>query len=79
MDKQDSAKTFIELPKEELSKVNEDILLEYEYYIKNTDPNYKEKEKEKVVLKTKKLFYNNEIIKFDIKIKDVLFIKIKEK
>lgn len=101
LEKQDSAKTFVTMSKEELSKVSEDTLLEYEYYIKNADPNYKEKEKValklkvdnflkennislsekeyKEVLKTKQLSYNNEIIKFNISIKDVLSTEIKEK
>ena len=101
LEKQDSAKTFVTMSKEELSKVSEDTLLEYEYYIKNADPNYKEKEKValklkvdnflkennislsekeyKEVLKTKQLSYNNEIIKFNISIKDALSTEIKEK
>lgn len=101
LEKENYAKTIIEMPKEELSKVSEDTLLEYEYYIKNTDPNYKEKEKIALkfkvdnflkennislseeeyeeVLKTKQLTYNNEIIKFNISVKDALSIRIKEK
>jgi hypothetical protein len=101
LEKQDSAKTFVTMSKEELSKVSEDTLLEYEYYIKNADPNYKEKEKVALklkvdnflkennislsekeyeeVLKTKQLSYNNEIIKFNISIKDALSTEIKEK
>lgn len=101
LEKENSAKTFIEMPKDELSKVNEDTLLEYEYYIKNTDPNYEKKEKVALklkvdnflkennislsekeyeeVLKTKKLVYNNEIIKFNVTVKEILSIQIKEK